>query len=566
MANILEVNRPNNKITLGTTGTTINVASHTASKILALNASKDLEVVTIGSSLDYTRPTLNTIQDIRTSASPQLAGIELGHASDTTITRVSAGIIAVEGTTVMLVGDAPTAHVHDGDTLQLDGINSNGGAFAFTTSGAVTFSQNIIIGDGKTIGQAAGPLLTFDDTNNYLEITGCKVGIGTATPSHELEVVGQITIPNNNAYRADDIGGTSRSLLYIDTSDNIIFGSSTLDEIHLICAENVGIGTITPRTKLTVEGALTLKEQAAADGDTAAYGQVWCKTAVPNELWFTNDIGTDLRITPQDLQISANPQFAGLGLGVAATTGTLVVRSLGADGEDIFVIERSTSDLLVFNYLDNAGTDSCALELKRGGTSLIYLSTRSTDDSYLNMAGGLVIGGTDAKTKLTIEGTLTLKEQAAADGDTAAYGQLWVKTATPNELWFTNDAGTDIQLKKAFTHYNSLTNAIFDDTSPTTYQDLDLSSIVGSNRALVFIRCWSSDRVVIYFRENGDTVPFSRTDPGINICDAANACQISIDNANAMGYAMIETDASGVIEWETNTAVAVKLYLACYIK
>jgi len=23
-----------------------------------------------------------------------------------------------------------------------------------------------------------GPLLTFDDTNNYLEITGCKVGIG----------------------------------------------------------------------------------------------------------------------------------------------------------------------------------------------------------------------------------------------------------------------------------------------------------------------------------------------------------------------------------------------------
>jgi len=41
---------------------------------------------------------------------PQFAGIELGHASDTTITRVSAGVIAVEGTNVMLVGDAPTAH------------------------------------------------------------------------------------------------------------------------------------------------------------------------------------------------------------------------------------------------------------------------------------------------------------------------------------------------------------------------------------------------------------------------------------------------------------------------
>jgi hypothetical protein len=39
-----------------------------------------------------------------------------------------------------------------------------------------------------------------------------------------------------------------------------------------------------------------------------------------------------------------------------------------------------------------------------------------------------------------------MKEQAAADADTAAYGQIWVKTATPNQLWFTNDAGTDVQL------------------------------------------------------------------------------------------------------------------------
>ena len=47
---------------------------------------------------------------VGTGDSPQFTGIELGHASDTTITRVSAGIIAVEGTTVMLVGDAPTSH------------------------------------------------------------------------------------------------------------------------------------------------------------------------------------------------------------------------------------------------------------------------------------------------------------------------------------------------------------------------------------------------------------------------------------------------------------------------
>ena len=36
-----------------------------------------------------------------------------------------------------------------------------------------------------------------------------------------------------------------------------------------------------------------------------------------------------------------------------------------------------------------------------------------------------------------------VKEQANADTDIAAYGQLWVKSSTPNTLQFTDDAGTD---------------------------------------------------------------------------------------------------------------------------
>ena len=79
-------------------------------------------------------------QTVVSGASPLFTGIELGHASDTTITRVSAGVVAVEGTNVMLVGASPTAHVHDGDTLQLDGINSDGGAFNLITSGALSLS------------------------------------------------------------------------------------------------------------------------------------------------------------------------------------------------------------------------------------------------------------------------------------------------------------------------------------------------------------------------------------------------------------------------------------------
>jgi len=53
---------------------------------------------------------------------------------------------------------------------------------------------------------------------------------------------------------------------------------------------------------------------------------------------------------------------------------------------------------------------------------------------------------------LTNGGVLFLSEQAAAEDDVEAKGQLWVKTVTPNELWFTDDAGTDFQLGLGSAH------------------------------------------------------------------------------------------------------------------
>lgn len=52
----------------------------------------------------------------------------------------------------------------------------------------VSNAGNIRFIDGASIGQSAGPLLTFDDTNNFLEITQCLVGIGIAVPTEKLHV------------------------------------------------------------------------------------------------------------------------------------------------------------------------------------------------------------------------------------------------------------------------------------------------------------------------------------------------------------------------------------------
>ncbi len=50
------------------------------------------------------------------------------------------------------------------------------------------------------------------------------------------------------------------------------------------------------------------------------------------------------------------------------------------------------------------------------------------------------------KGKVYVDESVYIEEQADAFADIAGYGQIWVNTATPNELWFTDDAGTDVQL------------------------------------------------------------------------------------------------------------------------
>ena len=42
--------------------------------------------------------------------------------------------------------------------------------------------------------------------------------------------------------------------------------------------------------------------------------------------------------------------------------------------------------------------------------------------------------------------TLFLAEQANAADDVSGLGQIWVKTGSPNTLWFTDSGGTDYQL------------------------------------------------------------------------------------------------------------------------
>jgi len=52
----------------------------------------------------------------------------------------------------------------------------------------------------------------------------------------------------------------------------------------------------------------------------------------------------------------------------------------------------------------------------------------------------------DSGGNVWLDNSLYLEEQAAADGDVAGWGQVFVKDDDPNTLWFRDDDGTEVQL------------------------------------------------------------------------------------------------------------------------
>ena len=129
-----------------------------------------------------------------------------------------------------------------------------------------------------------------------------RVGIGESVPERLLHV--NAGIANNVAiFESSDANAV---VVIKDSGGQITFGTSggnfTVDTSNVADAffvhkdGNACIGTNTPKSKLTIEGTLTMKERSSAAGDTLAYGQLWVKNTNPCELWFTSDTGVDTKL------------------------------------------------------------------------------------------------------------------------------------------------------------------------------------------------------------------------------------------------------------------------------
>lgn len=105
----------------------------------------------------------------------------------------------------------------------------------------------------------------------------------------------------------------------------------------------------------------------------------------------------------------------------------------GAGGIEMFENAASMGGFELFGSTHGVYPSTMLISSTLTDVGKVYIRTRTSGNYQIRIIFGNI-------------GGMKLKEQATADGDTAGYGQLWVKNTNPTELWFTTDTGVDIKI------------------------------------------------------------------------------------------------------------------------
>ena len=367
------------------------------------------------------------------------AKIQNVSATDRILGRDSSGAGVIEEITpanlrtMINVADGATANAGT-ITGVTAGTNCSGGG----SSGSVTINVDdaflINSGDDTTSGTiTAGGFTTtgtwtFDDaTSGTVGITTVHTGSSFTDNDTSLMTAGAIKekIENYSYQTALTFGIANTNAVKIDAAD-------VADDDYARFTANGLEGRTLAEIKSDIgTGNSALVPAAGSSGHflkhDGTFGQVAYSnlSGTPSIATSLNDL-SDVTYSSGDLTItSLDTIVAGSNLTIDAV-GDI---TLDADGGDIIFKDNGTTF---------ASTSSSGMTIETGGTQVVY----GVDQ--------IMFDGDDllqyATNELTITNYLKIAESASANSDSSGKGQLWVKNDTPNNLYFTNDAGNDVQI------------------------------------------------------------------------------------------------------------------------
>ena len=380
--------------------------------------------------------TLRTSIGVGTGDSPQFTGIELGHATDTTLTKASSGDVNIEGNIIYRAGgtDVPVADGGTGASSLTDGGVLLGSGTSAVTAMAVLADGEMIVGDGSTdpVAESGATLRTSIGvgTGDSPQFTAVELGHASDTTIARASA-GNVTIEGNEIYRAGgtDVpvadGGTGASSL---TDGGVLLGSGTSAITAMAVLSDgemiVGDGTTDP----VAESGSTLRASIGCD----AAGNITSGTVA------TARLGSGTASSSTFLRGDSSWAAAGGGKVlqvVAATHGTQVTNTsstLADTGLTAALTPAATSSkILVYG-----GMNGCRKDGSTGLGLALCQDKGSGFSCFQNTFEGL--GGYDAGSGTVMFGGVTFGALQSPDTTSEVTYKVQLKSTLNTGTAYTN--------------------------------------------------------------------------------------------------------------------------------
>ena len=334
----------------------------------------------------------------------------------------------------------------DNHSLAL-GLGDSNQAFHITDKAAIATDWNVAADTHPTVyihsntTPATDYLLlgAHDGTTAYVDVVGGTTLSLRIAGNVELSVTAAgLIVPAGSDFTFTGTTGTNDIVLANGLADalSVTDGSADVLVIDTSTAGNV----MTFTAAFTVSGAVSVDD--TTDSTSATTGSIHTDggLGVAKDLYVGDDI------------LIAATGVINFGAGDVTLTHSAAKLTWGGDG----AVEIDFNNHEMTNVdIDSGNIGGVTLSGTISGTptwasnQAITLSTAAQGSvtslgtlTALTMGGDINLDGSN----IDNGGVIFLKEQAEADADVAGSGQIWVDTATPNVLKFTDDAGTDFTI------------------------------------------------------------------------------------------------------------------------
>ena len=361
--------------------------------------------------------------------------------------------------TLMYTDDAGTDFEVAGDGVSGGGFSFDTFSFTFdTTTAAADPGAGFMRFNNATIGSVTRAMFSYTDGNGVdLANRFAAFGFGTRI---RIEKVGDPTVWSTWAINTPT-DQTTWNHPYVNLIDSSGAVPANNDVLHVALEQETNLKLPTINRAICVSSAILSAQPECGFEEWSELRVSGSPNASTLEFWDEGGHRWDISVNNGTMTMDAI-DATGTSFVVRSDTWTFQAESSGLPNvimgpNSMQLSHQNTTDAMVMYIHERTAargniTDYGQLWVNSTGNALMYTDELGNDTNLIDVgasAQSITAGwstGSGGSITLAANAPILYTEQADHDTIGAGQAQVWVKSDTPNTLWFTDDAGGDFQL------------------------------------------------------------------------------------------------------------------------